>query len=308
MRLRFSPVGAGAQRAACAVASRRPDFGYDAAMNGTFPLQRDAGGLLGPDDPPPFTAIDAGGEPKAVLLCDHASNAIPARLGDLGLDGETLQRHIAWDIGAAEVTRFLAEMLNLPAVLSGYSRLVVDCNRALDDPTAMRQISDGVVVPGNRALDASARARRADSCYWPYHRKATETIEQIATQGVVPAVISVHSCTPSMKGVRRPWHIGVLSGHDRRMADLLIAELSRDRDLCIGDNQPYSGLDPHGYTIETHALPAGRPNVLLEIRQDLIATSDSAREWAQRIGRALAAVLGHPGMLRALGEDVREAS
>lgn len=277
-------------------------------MNEVLPWHRDAGGLLGPDDPPPFTAIDAAGNPCAVLLCDHASNAVPAALDNLGLDGEARQRHVAWDIGAAEVTRHLAAMLSAPAVLSGYSRLVVDCNRALDDPTAMRQISDGLVVPGNRALDATARARRADSCYWPYHRKVTETIERIAARGIVSAVVSVHSCTPSMKGVHRPWHVGVLSNRDRRMADLLIAELSRDPDLCVGDNQPYSGLDPHGYTIETHALPAGRPNVLLEIRQDLIAASDGAAEWAERIGRALAAVLGHPDMLRAIREDVREAS
>lgn len=277
-------------------------------MTGPFPWHRDAGGLLGPDDPPPVTVIDTAGAPVAVLLCDHASNAVPALLADLGLDGEMLQRHIAWDIGAATVTRRLAAMLSMPAVLSGYSRLVVDCNRALDDPTAIRQISDGVVVPGNRGLDAAARVRRAESCYWPYHRKVAETIGRLAARGVVPAIISVHSCTPAMKGVRRPWHIGVLSNRDRRMADLLIAELSRDRDLCVGDNQPYSGLDPHGYTIETHALPAKRPNVLLEIRQDLIATSDGAHEWAERVGRALAAVLGHPDMLAACRGEVREAS
>lgn len=288
---------------------RRRDFRYDAAMSGSFPWHQDSGGLLGPGDPPPFTKIDAGGEPVGVLLCDHASNAIPAVLGHLGLDGEVLERHIAWDIGAAEVTRHLASMLGLPALLSGYSRLVVDCNRALDDPTAMRQISDGVIVPGNRGLDATARARRADSCYWPYHRAVTETLERVAARGIVPAVISVHSCTPSLKGFHRPWHIGVLSGRDRRMADLLIAELSRDRELCVGDNQPYSGLDPHGYSIETHALPAERPNVLLEIRQDLIATPNGARQWAARLAGALRAVIGHPDMLRARhAHEVREAS
>ena len=277
-------------------------------MNGHFPWHRDEGGLLGPDDPAPYTVIEARGRPSAVLLCDHASNAIPAALGDLGLDREVRQRHIAWDIGAAEVTRQLAAMLSAPAVLSGYSRLVADCNRAPGDPTSMRQISDGVIVPGNRDLDAGARARRAESCFWPYHRTVAGTIERVASRGIVPAVVSVHSCTPSMRGVRRPWHIGVLSGRDRRMADPMIAELSRDPELCIGDNEPYSGLDPHGYTIETHALPGGRPNVLLEIRQDLIATSDGARDWAGRIGRALAAVLGRPEIRRAIGEEVREAS
>lgn len=277
-------------------------------MNGVFPWHRDAGGLLGPDDPAPCTVIEAAGKPSTVLLCDHASNAIPAALDNLGLDGEIRQRHIAWDIGAAEVTRHLSAMLSAPAVLSGYSRLVVDCNRAPDDPTSMRQISDGVIVPGNRDLDGGMRTRRAESCFWPYHRKVAETIDCVASRGVVPAIISLHSCTPSLRGVQRPWHIGVLSNRDRRMADLLIAELSRDPDLCIGDNKPYSGLDPHGYTIETHALPAGRPNVLLEIRQDLVATSGGAREWADRIGRALATVLGNPEIRHAVRDEVREAS
>jgi len=111
-----------------------------------------------------------------------------------------------------------------------------------------------------------------------------------------------------MKDFERPWHIGVLSNHDRRMADLLIAELGRDSTLCVGDNQPYSGLDPHGYTVETHALPQGRPNVLLEIRQDLVDTRHGARHWAELVGKALANVIAHPDMAQAVGADVREAS
>ena len=211
-------------------------------------------------------------------------------------------------IGAAEVTRHLADILNAPATLSGFSRLVVDCNRAHDDPTAMRQISDGTIVPGNRGLGATARALRANSCYWPYHRAATGLIDEVAARGETPAVISIHTCTPVMRDFERPWHVGVLSNHDRRMADLLIAELARDSTLCVGDNQPYSGLDPHGYTIETHALPHGRPNVLLEIRQDLVDTQHGARHWAELVGQALANVMAQPEIASAIGADVREAS
>ena len=265
-------------------------------------------GLLGPGDPPPFTIVNPHGAAPAVLLCDHASNAVPAALGDLGLDEAARSRHIAWDIGAAEITRHLTESLDAPAVLSGYSRLVVDCNRSLDDPTAMRQISDGTVVPGNRGLDANARALRDEGCYWPYQRAVTGLIEDVAARGVTPAIISIHTCTPVIKDFERPWHIGVLSNHDRRMADLLIAELARDSTLCIGDNQPYSGLDPHGYTIETHALPQGRPNVLLEIRQDLVDSHHGARRWAELVGKALANVLAHPEIAGATGAEVREAS
>jgi predicted N-formylglutamate amidohydrolase len=262
-------------------------------MTGVIPRQGIGGDLLGPHDPPPFSILNPDGGAPVVLLCDHASNRLPSALNELGLDEAARSRHIAWDIGAAEVTRHLAELFDAPALLSGYSRLVVDCNRAVDDPTAMRQISDGTIVPGNRGLDAAARARRAEACYWPYH---------------VPAVISVHTCTPVMKDFERPWHIGVLSNVDRRMADLLIAELSRDSALCIGDNQPYSGLDPHGYSIETHALPAGRPNVLLEIRQDLVDTQHGAQHWAALVGAALQAVMARPELVQAIGAEVREAS
>jgi len=269
----------------------------------------DAGeGLLGPSDPPPFSIYNPKGAAPVTLLCDHASNAIPQILGDLGLDEAARSRHIAWDIGAAELTRCLADMLDAPAALSGFSRLVVDCNRAHDDPTAMRQISDGTIVPGNRGLDATARALRAQSCYWPYHRAVTGLIDEVAARGVTPAIISIHTCTPVIKDFERPWHIGVLSNHDRRMADLVIAELARDSALCIGDNQPYSGLDPHGYSIETHALPQRRPNVLLEIRQDLVDTQRGVRHWAERVGQVLAKVLAQPDLVAAIGGAVQEAS
>jgi predicted N-formylglutamate amidohydrolase len=277
-------------------------------MTGVIPRQGIGGDLLGPHDPPPFSILNPDGGAPVVLLCDHASNRLPSALNELGLDEAARSRHIAWDIGAAEVTRHLAELFDAPALLSGYSRLVVDCNRAVDDPTAMRQISDGTIVPGNRGLDATARARRAEACYWPYHSAVTATIERVAARGIVPAVISVHTCTPVMKDFERPWHIGVLSNVDRRMADLLIAELSRDSALCIGDNQPYSGLDPHGYSIETHALPAGRPNVLLEIRQDLVDTQHGAQHWATLVGAALQAVMAHAELVQAIGAEVREAS
>lgn len=265
-------------------------------------------GLLVPGDPPPFTILNARGASGAVLLCDHASNAIPAALDDLGLDEAARSRHIAWDIGAADVARHLAELLDAPAILSGFSRLVVDCNRSHDDPTAMRQISDGTVVPGNRGLNATDKALRTEGCYWPYHRAVTGLIDKVSERCAMPAIVSIHTCTPVMKGFERPWHIGVLSSHDRRMADLLIAELGRDSTLCIGDNQPYSGLDPHGYTIETHALPQGRPNVLLEIRQDLVDTHHGALHWAELVGKALANVMAYPEIARTVGVDLREAS
>ena len=250
----------------------------------------------GPEDPPPCTEINAGGTVPVVLVCDHASNAIPQALGTLGLDPAVLARHVGYDIGAWEMTEHLAAALDAPAVLAGYSRLMIDCNRPLGDPTSIREISDGIVVPGNRGLDAGARASRAEAFYWPYHRTIGKTLDRIRENGAAATMVSIHSCTPVMRGVERPWHIGVLSNRDRRIADPLIEALSSDAKLTIGDNEPYSGLDPYGYTMENHALPAGLANVLLEVRQDLIDTHHGAEEWAGIIARALAPILRDPAL------------
>ncbi len=267
-------------------------------MSRGFHAEIPAPRLLGPEDPPAVELVNESGAARLVLVCDHASARIPTALGTLGLDPATLARHIAYDIGAAEVTRRLAETLDAVAVLSGYSRLVIDCNRPLDDPTSIREISDGTVVPGNRGLDAAAAAERAEALFRPYHRAIAGAIDRIRACGAVPAVISIHSCTPVMKGVERPWHIGVLSNRDRRIADPLIAALARRPGLCVGDNRPYSGMDAYGYTIETHAVPAGLPNVLLEIRQDLIDTHHGAADWADLLAGVLAPILADSALAR----------
>ena len=262
------------------------------------PANDPAPSAIGPGDPPSCTQLNAKGAAPVVLVCDHASNAIPAALGTLGLDPAMLARHVAYDIGAWEMTEHLAAALDAPAVLAGYSRLMIDCNRPLDDPTSIREISDGIVVPGNRGLDAAARTARAESFYWPYHRAIEEALDRIRENGAAPNMVSIHSCTPVMREFERPWHIGVLSNRDRRIADNLIEALSSDAELTIGDNQPYSGLDPYGYTIESHALPAGLANVLLEVRQDLIDTHHGAEEWAGRLAAALAPILRDPALAR----------
>jgi len=257
-------------------------------------------GLLGPDDPPPFTVVNAEGRAGAVLICDHASRAVPRALADLGLDRALLRRHIGWDIGAADVTRRLAVLLDAPAVLAGYSRLVIDCNRAPGTPGSIPATSDGVEIPGNRGLDeAAARAREA-ACFAPYHRAVERTIAaQEARVGVV-AVIAVHSFTPVMDGFERPWHIGVLWDRDPPFAKALIAALAADPSLCVGDNEPYSGRVPIPYSIPVHGAERGRPHVAVEIRQDLIDTRHGAEAWAARLAEALSRVLAEPGVLRRL--------
>ena len=255
--------------------------------------------LLGPGDPPPVELLAPSGRAPVLLICDHASRAVPRRLGGLGVDDAALMRHIGWDIGAAEVTRQLVRRLDAPAVLSGYSRLVADCNRRLDDSTCMPEVSDGTEVPGNRDLSAGERAARADALYFPYHEAIERRLADFAARGVAPAIVSIHSFTPVMNGFVRPWHIGILWDKDPRIAVPLIENLRRRGDLVVGDNEPYSARQPAGYSLLRHAEPAGLPHALLEIRQDLIDTSEGADAWAEIIAEALEPILASPDLYRA---------
>jgi len=248
--------------------------------------------LLGPDDPPPFTVVNPQGQAPAVLVCDHASRALPVALAQLGLGPAALAQHIAWDIGAAQVTRLLAARLDAPAVLAGYSRLVIDCNRSPGDPTSMAEMSDGIVIPGNQAIDDAAAELRLNEAFWPYHHAVTQVLAQRwrHDRGHAPALIAIHSFTPTMNGFARPWHIGVLWNRDPRLAAPLLAQLRANPELCVGDNQPYSGREV-GFTMEAHGSAAGLPHLEIEIRQDLIADDDGCARWAAIVGTALETTL-----------------
>lgn len=261
-------------------------------MNATSEILHDK--LLRPDDRAAVSVRNRQSQARFAIVCDHGGSAVPTALHGLGLDPSVLARHIAWDIGAADVADRLAVRMNAPAVLAGFSRLVIDLNRPLDDLTSIREISDGVVVPGNRRLSDAQTAARVTEIYCPYH----DTVEQVLAERPVqvPAVVSVHSFTPVMKGAERPWHIGVLYNDDARIARPLMAALARNTDITVGDNLPYSGYDLFGNTIETHAMPQGRPNILLEIRQDLIDTHHGAEHWAGLIADALESVLADDGL------------
>lgn len=252
--------------------------------------------LLGPADPPPVTLLNPDGRSPLLLLCDHAANAVPRSLCGLGLDEDAFSLHIAYDIGAAGVTRALSRRFDARAVLSGYSRLVVDINRGLDDPTSMPEISDGVIVPANRGLSPEAARARVEALFVPYHERVAAEIDRMLAEGRVPAVVSIHSFTPAMNGLERPWHVGVLWDRDRRMAGPLLERLARDTDIVVGDNEPYSGRDAGGATMDRHCRARGLPHVLIELRQDLIASPGGQAEWAGRIGDALADILPDPSL------------
>ena len=265
-----------------------------------------ASSLLGPDDPPSVETIAGSGGPPVLLSCDHASNAVPRRLGGLGLAPGLIERHIGWDIGAAAVARRLAAGLRVPAILAGCSRLVIDCNRDPADPSSIPEESDGIAIPGNRALTPSARAERRAACFDPYHRAIAAGLAAMRAAAGVPALVSIHSFTPVMRGFVRPWHVGILWDKDGRIPLPLIEALSSDPALVVGDNEPYSAREPAGYTVRHHATAAGLPHVAIELRQDLIATAAGAELWAARLQRALSPILARREIYRI--EHVQAAS
>lgn len=240
---------------------------------------------------PAFEAINSGGHARLLLLCDHAGRLIPSAYGQLGLAARQLDRHIAWDIGAADLTRELAVALDAPALLARYSRLFIDLNRPLGSPASIPAVSDGVIIPANQHVDIVEAERRAELSFWPYHRQVERQIVALEERGGGIAVVMVHTFTPSLDGHQRPWHVGVLSDRDRRVAVPLLDRLRSRGDFVVGDNQPYSGASPLGYGLEAYGQRPGRLHVMIEIRQDLVESGAGARRWAAMLAPILAAAL-----------------
>jgi predicted N-formylglutamate amidohydrolase len=232
-----------------------------------------------------FEAIPGAAGSRLLLLCDHASNALPP--GGLGLDPVLLSTHIAHDIGAAAVTRALAARYGAPAFLGVWSRLLVDLNRGADDPTIVMKLSDGSIIPGNAQADAAEIARRIAAFHAPYHAAIAAALDRMGPDAVV---ISLHSFTPAWKGRPRPWEVGVLYDRDRRLAAPLMSRLG-EAGFTVGDNEPYSGA-LEGDTLYQHGTLRGLPHALIEIRQDLIASDAAAQAFAMRMMPILDAALG----------------
>ncbi|MBS9479136.1 N-formylglutamate amidohydrolase [Ancylobacter radicis] len=249
------------------------------------------------DDFPPFERIPGDPATGLILLCDHASNALPPAYGSLGLPPEQLARHIGYDIGAAGVTRRLAARLDCPAVLSCFSRLLIDPNRGEDDPTLVMRLSDGALIAGNRHADAAEIERRIARFHRPYHQAIEAEIEAALAAGIVPAILSVHSFTPVWRGLARPWHAAILWDADPRFTRELIAALEAPGDLIVGDNEPYDGA-LKGDCLYRHATRRGLASTLLEIRQDLIADAAGQESWAARLAGLLPALLTEPALHR----------
>lgn len=247
--------------------------------------------LLAPDEPPPFEVVSAGAERCVLFVCDHASARIPRALGTLGLGSVDRGRHIAWDIGAEGVTRLLVRRFEAPALLANYSRLVIDLNRAPDDPTLIPVISDGTIVPGNRDLTPEAVAQRVDSLFRPYHAAIDDHLRAMKERCEVPVLVSIHSFTPAHKGELRPWHVGVLWDEDGSLAIPFMDGLRARPGISVGDNKPYSGRDHYAYTVYYHARKNRLPELAIEIRQDLVGAPEGISEWAEILGDVIEPIL-----------------
>lgn len=242
--------------------------------------------LLAPDEPRPVEIVAALRDPF-VFVCEHASNRMPRALGDLGLPAEAFQRHIAFDPGAAALTRQLAARFGGAAVLQAYSRLVIDCNREPTLADAITPFSEDTAIPGNSGLDQPAREARIAAVWTPFHAALDDLLGARLAEGRPTALVTLHSFTPVWRGIARPWHVGIIQTGDRVMADPMLAALGRDAALVVGDDQPYSAKDNVDYTIRRHGRARGIPHVMIEVRNDLLADDAAVAAWTDRLAAAL---------------------
>jgi predicted N-formylglutamate amidohydrolase len=243
--------------------------------------------LLGPAEPAPFERIEDRARSPFLISCDHAGNRLPQALGTLGLPQAELERHIAWDLGAAGVARELARALGACAILQRYSRLVIDCNRRPGVPSSIVESSEGTTIPGNVALAPAEAERRRQAIFAPYHACIVEELARRARAAQPTVFIAMHSFTPTFHGVSRPWHVGVLYNRDTRLAHAMLELLRRDSELVVGDNEPYAVSDLGDYGVVEYGERLGNLHVELEVRQDLLGDEVGQAAWARRFAELL---------------------
>lgn len=238
-------------------------------------------------------ALNESGKSPVVLLCEHASNFIPAEYAGLGLPAADLERHIAWDIGAAGVTRRLSQLLDAPAFLGTHSRLLIDLNRPLSSPTSIVSRSESTNIPGNASIDAAERERRANLYFWPFHRAAEQLLEARARDASPTLLVAIHSFTPTFHGEARPWQAGIIYDKGTAFAEATLDRLrALDTALNVGANVPYAVAPEDYYGLLVYGDHAANPAFLVEIRQDLLLKPEQQDAWADRLARALAIDVG----------------
>lgn len=240
----------------------------------------------------PYRLVNEAGPAPMVIICDHASNRVPAGYGDLGLPAASFERHIAWDIGAAGISEILARRFNAPAILATVTRLFIDCNRQFEDPGLAPAVSDGIEVPANRDLPPDEHTKRWRTYHQPYHAAIAQAIDRQLASGRDPLLLSIHSMTPNLRGQARPWQIAVCWDGDQRLSTPMLAALRKRPGIVVGDNEPYR-LDPaEDYSVPHHATRRGLRHLQIEFRQDEVADTAGQKRWAALFGDCLDEVLG----------------
>ena len=266
---------------------QRASSSHGPAYAGDSAKERTHQGLLADGEPAPATVHNENGRSPLLIVADHAGNAMPRSLARLGIPESECMRHIAWDPGIAMVGRVIADALDATLVQQNYSRLVIDCNRWPGAQASIAEISERTPVPGNIGLSEAHKAVRVREIFRPYHDRIDAELSRRRQAGRPVALIAMHSFTPVLDGVARPWQIGVLYNHDRRFAHRVIPLLKRQQELVVGDNEPYCITDDSDYTIPVHAERRGLHHVAIEIRQDLIGDEAGQRAWGALLARSL---------------------
>lgn len=248
------------------------------------------GALLESDEPAPFRVLNDSGKTPCILVCDHAAKRVPRKLNNLGMEEEDLSRHYAVDIGVEKVTEVMADLLDAPAILANYSRLVIDLNRSIDHPTAFVTTGEGKPVPGNIAMDDEDKRLRIEELYNPFHEQLNSMIEAYQAKGINPAIIAIHSFTQNFYKQKRPWEIGILWVQDGRLPKHTIQHF-KALGYCVGDNKPYDARYLRGTTVDRHADTRGLPNVLIEVRNDLISNDEDSIRWAKMLAECYNPIL-----------------
>ncbi len=241
----------------------------------------------------PYKIFNVNAASRLLILCDHASNHIPSKYNNLGLNPNEIKRHIGWDIGAMNLSKKLSKNLNATLITSGYSRLLIDCNRPFAVPEAFIKKSENTIIPGNIKLSKKEKIQRAKKYCIPYRTKIQNILKIRMKKNIVPIIISVHSFTPVYNGKFRPWHLGLLFRKEKRLFTLLKKELNKNKTIKIGINKPYKCNLKGDFSIPYFAESNGLPCILLEIRQDLINSQSGVSKWSKKIEKLLKKVIDH---------------
>ena len=227
-------------------------------------------GILTGEEGDPVALENASARGRIILVCEHASRLLPKSLGTLGLSQEALASHIAWDPGALAVARRMAKSLDATLIFQRFSRLVYDCNRPPESPAAMPEKSEVFDGPGNAGLDQAARDARTEALYLPFREKLAGLVKSRIADGRAPVIVTMHSFTPVYFGKPREVEIGILHDADTRIADGMLAAAKSVGLYAVRRNEPYGPEDGVTHTLREHGLANGLPNVMIEVRNDLI--------------------------------------